>query len=175
VPTASISSDYLTSNFAYEQCPIGYPVVFGAENQDGDSDITVFTAAPTNTTSNRTYIMVVGGHTYSDYAMPEKIDACQSGCGLVATYDKFTNTYVSRYVYENMEKILDLQSSDLRGTTFILFSRRTEDGKHRYGMAWLEFSDTIVDGTATPIQVGYTSKYPYDSENWNGFSKQVLV
>lgn len=60
-----------------------------------------------------------------------------------------------KYVYKNMRGVLDIQSSDLRGTAFILFYRGMTDGSKRYGMAWLEWADGDATGFATPIQVGY--------------------
>ena len=70
-------------------------------------------------------MMVVGGTTYSR-DVSETNDQCVDGCALIATYDKWNDRYIMRYVYKNMRGVLDMSSSDIRDTTFILFRRMDE-------------------------------------------------
>ena len=84
-------------------CKIGWPVILGADNFDGDTEVTTFAETPTDGT------WYVGGRSQSNTFTEQDEGVCDiNGCAFVTTWKKTNEKYDNRLVYTNVQSIINI-------------------------------------------------------------------
>lgn len=102
-------------------CKIGWPVIFGSDNWDGDTEVTTWAETPVDG------MWYIGGKSKSTAFTEEPEGTCDvKGCAFVTTWVKTNERFNNRLIYNNVQSIINMEYNIDSGNTVFLFMQASD-------------------------------------------------